>query len=173
MLATIATNFSGSFNLSEEEAVGLGAILLGMAGTIVVTELVLFVLRVIAYWRLFEKAGEPGWKSIIPIYRRFVLYKFTWKTPMFWVEFVLTIVVIVLAQMINGDNGNIVLALITLALCVVLIVVGVTEDIKMAKSYGKGTAFAIGLIFLSPIFELILGLGDSKYVGPEGIPTQA
>ncbi len=168
MLGLLAADISADFQVTDDMmAAGLAGMVLGMMGVFFVVGLVLFVLRVIAYWRLFVKAGEPGWISIIPFYHRFVLYKLTWNTKMFWVELGLTAMICVLGQTVN-ENSNAIFVIATFVAIIAVLVVGIKEDINLAKSYGKGTAFAMGLIFLNQIFELILGLGNSKYIGPEG-----
>lgn len=43
-----------------------------------------YVLYVIGLWKMFEKAGEAGWKSIIPVYNIYIEYKICWQTNMFW-----------------------------------------------------------------------------------------
>ncbi|NZA37286.1 DUF5684 domain-containing protein [Eubacterium callanderi] len=55
----------------------------GMVGLLLALAWYVFIL--VAGWKLFEKAGEPGWKSLIPIYGSYILYKISWKTSMFWV----------------------------------------------------------------------------------------
>ena len=100
------------------------------------------VLSIVALWKLFKKAGKPGWASIIPIYN-----------------------IVVLFQIVNISPWLILLMLIPIVNFVVLLVLSIMVCSRLAKSYGKGTGFAIGLFFLYPIFILILGLGDSKYVG--------
>lgn len=100
------------------------------------------VLSIVALWKLFKKAGKPGWASIIPIYN-----------------------IVVLFQIVNISPWLILLMLIPIVNFVVLLVLSIVVCSRLAKAYGKGTGFAIGLFFLYPIFILILGLGDSKYVG--------
>ena len=98
------------------------------------------VLSIIATWKIFTKAGEAGWKSIIPIYNIIVLFKLVGMNP--WM---------------------ILLYLVPIANIVVMILF----NIKLAKAFGKGGGFAAGLIFLNTIFTLILGFGSAEYVGPQ------
>lgn len=100
------------------------------------------ILSIVALWKLFKKAGKPGWASIIPIYN-----------------------IVVLFQIVNINPWLILLMLIPIVNFVVMLVLSIMVCSRLAKAYGKGTGFAIGLFFLYPIFILILGLGDSKYVG--------
>ena len=92
-----------------------------------------------SFWKLFVKAGKPGWAGIIPIYNGVVLLEIVGR-PIWWI----------------------VLCFIP---CVGFIV-GVILCIDLAKSFGKDTGFAIGLVLLPIVFFPILAFGDSRYVGP-------
>ncbi len=96
------------------------------------------ILGVVAMWKIFVKAGEPGWAAIIPLYNLYVLFKITW-----------------------GSGWKFLLMLIPIANFVILII----TMVKLAKAFGKGGGFAVGLIFLSVIFYCILAFGDAQYVG--------
>lgn len=117
----------------------LGAGLFGGLGGLL--WLVLFVLYIVALWRIFTKAGEAGWKCLIPIYNVIVLLKIVGR-PWWWL----------------------LLMLIPLVNIVILVIV----YYDLAKSFGHGIGFTLGLIFLSFIFLLILGFGGSTYMGPGG-----
>jgi len=99
------------------------------------------VLIIVAQWKIFEKAGEAGWKVLIPFYNTYVLFQ------------------------IAGRNG---LGFLLLFIPVVQIVVGVRLAIDLAKHFGKSAAFGVvGLFFFSVIGMLMLAFGDAKYVGPK------
>ena len=97
------------------------------------------ILVIIGMWKVFTKAGEPGWMSLIPFLNTYKLYKIAW-----------------------GNGWLFLLGLIP----IVNIVVYIMVSIKMARAFGMGTGFAVGLILLPSIFYLILGFGDSVYYGP-------
>ena len=100
--------------------------------------LLIGLLVVAGMWKLFTKAGKPGWAAIIPIYNFIVLLQIAGK-PLWWIVlFFIPVVNIVAAAMVM---------------------------IGVAKAFGKGTGFALGLLFLSPIFIPILGFSDAQYVG--------
>lgn len=103
--------------------------------------LALIVVSIAAMWKLFEKAGEAGWKSIIPIYNAYILFK------------------------LAGRNGwGILLMLIP----IVNIVIWVMVAIDLAKHFGKSTAFGVlGLVLFPFVGYLMLGFGEAKYVGPK------
>jgi hypothetical protein len=99
----------------------------------------LYVLFVAGLWKTFEKAGEAGWKAIIPIYN-----------------------ILILLKMVGREWWWILLMLIPIVGFIVWIIVA----LDLAKVFGRGTGFAIGLIFLSFIFVVILGFGSDTYRGP-------
>lgn len=101
--------------------------------------LVLLVVMLVGMWKMFVKAGKPGWAAIVPFYNLYCLYDMSF--------------------------GNGWLFLLTFVPCV-NIVIGFMLYFKLAKAFGQGAGFAIGLIFLNPIFMLILGFGSAEYVGP-------
>ena len=98
--------------------------------------LALVILIVASMWKVFEKAGEPGWAAIIPLYNLIVLLKIAGK-PAWW--FLLFLIPVV----------NLIVAIIV--------------TISLAKNFGKGAGFGLGLIFLAPIFYPMLAWGDSRY----------
>lgn len=138
-------------------------ILAGLAVYLVIS-IVWYVIMVIANWKIFTKAGEAGWKSIVPVLNSYVLFKIAWNVKMFWIMFG-TLIAGSVCTAIVGDQGGflaIVGAVFSLASCVI----GIMAVHKLSKSFGHGIGFTLGLLFLSPIFTLILGLGSSEYIGP-------
>jgi Family of unknown function (DUF5684) len=97
------------------------------------------LLLIVAMWKVFTKAGQPGWASIIPIYNVYIWCKIVGR-PGWWV----------------------ILMLIPLVNFIILIIL----SLDMAKSFGKGVAFGLGLAFLGIIFLPILGFGSAQYQGP-------
>lgn len=138
------------------------AVLLAMLGTYLVIVLLWYVLQVIAYWKIFTKAGQPGWKSIIPIYNQYTQFRISWKIPyMYWVWLACMVAGVILGS-INGW-----IAYVGGAASLAATIIGVIATVKLSKAYGHGVGFAIGLIFLGPIFMMILGFGSSQYLGPQ------
>ena len=105
--------------------------------------LAFIVFLIAAQWKIYEKAGQPGWACIIPIYNIYVLLKIVGK-PGWWIIMMLIPIVniIFLIWMIN----------------------------MLSKSFGKDEGFTIGLLLLGIVFYPILGFGDAQYVGPYGDP---
>lgn len=138
------------------------AILMGMGVSLLFLMIAWYVIQIIAYWKIFTKAGEAGWKSIIPFYNAYIQYKLTWNTMMFFVVFVCGVV----GYYVNSMDGAIsILGWIMLTAATIL--GGVIANYKLARAFGHGVGFTIGLILLQPIFILILGFGGDKYQGPQ------
>ena len=138
------------------------------AATIIVG-IIFYILIAVAEWKIMVKAGEPGWKGIIPIYNVYNLYKISWKTNMFWALLVLEL----LAGIIQSASGSLLLAFVGWICSVAGLVIGIMGLHKVSKAFGHGVGFTLGLIFLNPIFLLILGFGGSQYMGNLSWPNQA
>jgi len=127
----VTTSYSGG----DETAI---AALMAAMGVYMFVVSVVAILSIIALWKIFTKAGKPGWASIIPIYNYVVLFEIIGR-PGWWV-------LLLFIPLVN----------------VVILVIAMLD---LAKSYGKSSGFAIGLILLSTIFMLILGFDSSTYKG--------
>ena len=148
--------------MTENEAAAAlaGTAIGGVVGGALVLVLVWYVIRVIAGWKIFTKAGEAGWKSIIPLYNVWVEYKLIWNPNMFFVALVLAVLV-ALGQSITNPVVSVIAAVASIG----MLVFNAFACSKLAKAFGRGTGFAVGLFFLEPIFRVILGFGSSQYQG--------
>lgn len=97
------------------------------------------IVMIAGAWKMFAKAGQPGWGCIVPIYNGYLLCKIAGR-PGWW--------------------------LILLILFPISIIFGIIVSIDIAKSFGKDVGFGIGIAFLGFIFIPILGFGDAQYQGP-------
>lgn len=110
-----------------------------VGGAMVVTyviSLAISVLAIVAMWKIFTKAGKPGWASIVPVYNIIVLFQICGMNPL--------LILLLLIPIAN-------------------IIVYIMALIKLAGKFGKGGGFAAGLIFFNFIFMLILAFGDAEY----------
>lgn len=139
----------------------LVTVLLGALSFILIVALIWYILTVIAFWKIFSKAGRPGWMSIIPLVNMHVLFGIAWKSYMFWITVGLAFVSAFAQGMSEGALGTIVAGICTLATMAITIIF----NLRLAKAFGKSSGFGIGLWLLNTIFILILGLGSSQYVG--------
>ena len=136
-----------------------------LGGMYLIFAFVWWILQIIANWNIFTKSGEAGWKSLIPIYGDYVSYKIAWQTSYFWLNFILGIL---LSYVSNANlNESMFLSLIVILLKIALTVINIMYCVKLARAFGRGIGFAIGLILLQPIFLLILGFGSDQYYGAE------
>ena len=139
------------------------AILSGISLMILIPGAIAGILVLIARWKIFTKAGQKGWKSLIPVYGTYLEFAFTWSG----LQGILTMACLFVAQLITGiANPD---SLIYGLAAIPAIYAGVAALIQMHKlsqSFGHGFGFTLGLIFLNPIFMMILGFGKSEYVGP-------
>ena len=104
----------------------------------------IILLTVIGMWKVFEKAGKPGWASIVPVYNVVVLLQIVRK-PIWWI----------------------VLCFIPYVNSIVLIMV----YYYLAKVFGKGSGFTIGIVFIPYIFIPILGFDKSTYIAADSANT--
>ncbi len=112
----------------------------GSIGMIVgVIYLAIIVLMIVSMWKVFTKAGQPGWAAIVPIYNIVVILKIVGK-PLWW--------------------------LILFLIPIVNFVVAIMIALALAKAFGKSTGFAIGLILLGIVFFPILAFSDATYTAP-------
>ena len=126
--------FLSPFLQQDEEIFGLiGGLCGGLIG------LAFGIFMIIAMWKIFTKAGKPGWASIIPIYNIWVMLEVVGR-PGWWL----------LLLLIPGVN----------------FVIGIILMVDLAKSFGKGGGFAVGLLLLPYVFFPILGFGKAQYQGP-------
>ena len=141
--------------------------LMVLGGIYMVIALAWWILQVAANWKMFTKAGEAGWKSIIPVYGDYVSYKIAWQTTYFWVVFILGIIASVVQGFADPNGSNTMILMIVSLIRIIAGIISILYSVKLARAFGKGTGFALGLIFLSPIFMLILGFGDARYYGAD------
>lgn len=147
----------------------VGGILGLGVGFFIACAIVFWVFQIIAYWKMFTKAGVPGWKSIIPFYNQYVMYKLTWKTSWFWITLIVAVVYGVFTSLNQNFPDVMLYAVLLLVFAVIILVLSIISYHKISKSYGHGAGYTVGMLFLWPIFVLILGYGKSRYIGPEGI----
>jgi hypothetical protein len=109
------------------------------SGVATIIWLLIVLLVIVALWKVFSKAGQPGWAAIIPIFNLYIWCKAVGR-PGWWV-------ILMFIPFVN-------------------LVIYIIVSIDMAKSFGKGVGFGLGLAFLGIIFLPILGFGSAQYQGP-------
>ena len=137
-----------------------GGVLIAAGGTFLTVLCICYILLIIANWKIFTKAGEAGWKSIIPIYNVYIMYKIVGLSFLTWL--ILPAVASGILSCIGAEGSTLQLVCSFIS-GIIMLVVGIVYSNKLAKAFGKGTGFTVGLILLPNIFTLILGFGSSEY----------
>lgn len=104
-------------------------------------EFIIAVIIIIAVWKIFTKAGEPGWNALIPFYNIYKLFKISMGNGWFFLMLFIPIANVVAAFLLAYN---------------------------LARAFGKSTGFAVGLFLLQPVFMMILGYSNAQYLGPKG-----
>ncbi len=114
-----------------------------MAGFMTIYYIVILaiaIVNIIGMWKMFDKAGKPGWAALIPFYNNYCLFDMAW-----------------------GNGWMFLLLLVPCVNYIFLIILA----FKLSSAFGRGVGFGFGLLFLTPIFYMILGFGDAEYIGPQ------
>ena len=164
--------YDSSYGVYESSALSTGAVVAN-----VIISLALTALAIIAYWRIFVKAGEEGWKAIIPFYNAYTAMKLFWKTSIFWIGIGLGVGASigygmasygVVALAIYGGGGNAAVMVIGFILAfgcgITAFVLEIMFLNRVSKAFGHGAGFTVGLVFLNFIFILILAFSKSERV---------
>jgi len=107
-------------------------------GTIITISVLILAFKIITMWFLFEKSGEAGWISLIPIYNSITIIRIAGK-PWWWI-FLLFIPIVNIVFWVLIYDG-------------------------LSNSFGKTSGFTVGLFFLNIIFMAILAFNKSKFEG--------
>ena len=134
-----------------------------------------YTIESVAFYFLFDKAGEKNYKGLIPVYRYYILYKLTWHSAYFYPYIVLKIVMQILNYYVDILIGYEKITFALIPFSVVLLAVGIVtllleimQKIKMGKAFSRKNGFIVGLILLPHIFLFILAFSKkSVYIGPQ------
>ena len=129
-----------------------------IVATAAVCGLIRYLLTAIGYSKMYRKAGEAGWKAFVPFYNTYNNYKISWNAQRFCQYIALYVLFTV---MCNSTMLSLKLAGILAG--IILITIMVSQNVKMAKLFGKGAGNGIALMFFPGITSLILGLGKAEF----------
>ena len=136
------------------ETAALNAIL-GIFSTIWLLVLAFFVINIVANWKIFTKANQPGWASIVPFYKSYIAFKIYWGNGwLFLVPLVLSLLGFI--------------PLLGTLLVIAGVVINVITQYKKAVAFGQGIGFTIGLVLVSPIFKVKY---DNRKAEQQSAPT--
>ncbi len=134
----MSTLFIAANYALQDDGGGIFGFLFG--GVSLVCYLAILILVIAGFWKTFEKAGQPGWAAIIPIYNIYIILKIIGR-PWWW--------------------------LLLLLIPFVNFIVWIVIALDMGKSFGKDSLYSILLLWLlTPLGYLMLGFGDAQYEGP-------
>lgn len=126
----------------------------------------LMTLIIVVNWKIFTKAGKPGWAAIVPFYRGYTFSAIVFGNAGYFIAFTVAIIAMTLAadsDILSFATGMAVLYLHTLF------------SIKLSMVFGKGAGFMVGMIYLPMVFKAILAFGSAEYIGTvkrrEGLDT--
>ncbi len=134
-----------TYEMSAGEGAGAAVGIMALLAAMMVPLLIVMAVYIISMWKIFEKAGQPGWAAIVPIYNIIVQLNVQGR-PTWWIVWYLV-------PFVNYVSG---------------LVMFIIAGLDLAKRFGKSGGFAAGLILLNPIFLLILAFGSARY---QGAPT--
>ena len=134
------TLLGAAASMLQDEPSGGAAAAFGMVFFVVWLAIVALVIA--GFWKVFVKAGEPGWACLIPIYNSMVMAKIGGK-PSWWG------IVITFVPCVN-------------------IVMSILVALGTAENFGKGAGYGLGLAFLGPIFYPMLAFSDAQFTGTKG-----
>ena len=118
--------------------------LAGLIATYLSIVAVIALFFIVVNWKIFDKAGQPGWAVLIPFYNLYV-YTQIIKRPGWWM----------LLYVFAG--------FIPIIGAIAILVVSIVDTIRLANVFGRSSGFGVGLILLGIIFYPILAFGDSYY----------
>jgi len=139
MSPLLALPISASIAYAQENQPGISPAAGIFSGVFLIVWLAVVVFVIAGMWKMFVKAGQPGWAAIVPIYNIIVLLQIVGR-PLWWV-------ILMLIPCVN-----------------IIFLIIVMND--LSKSFGQNIGFTLGLIVLSFIFIPILGFGGARYAGP-------
>lgn len=146
MLNIIAQTITSSPTYTNTQSTSVSPLL---SATFFIPFLLILLIVVISQWKIFEKAGKPGWASIIPVYNSYVLFEITGYPA--WLAILLVI------PFVNFIAG----------------IVGLLASFKLAKLFGKSDAFAVMNVLFPFITYPILGFGKAQFQGTDSTMPSA
>jgi hypothetical protein len=139
-MAVLVAQRSSSPSTSGSDSAAAGGI--GLMGVLCML-VVIIGIQAVCFWKVFEKAGHPGWASLVPIYNTVIFLQMGGQNPL-WV----------LVALIPFCGGFI------------FLYPAIMASIEIAKRFGKDPIYAVGLIFVPFVFFPMLGFGSAQYRAP-------
>lgn len=124
--------------------------------------IVLAVVTAIGYWKVFVKMGEAGWKGLIPIYNNYLLFKDCWEAKYFlvWIG-----AAIITGGLSSASDSSTLISTIVSITGLAVTILNIALNYHIAKAFGYGVGFTIGLTIIPTVFYIILGFSSDQYLG--------
>lgn len=157
--------------MTTSEAAAAGAVAGGMITFFLLIVTAIYVLFIIAWWKIFTKAGIAGWKSIIPFYSQYTLFRISGMSG-WWI--LLPLIASIFFACAGGTltqtgntytltGGNTPMLVIGVLGAIASGIVQIVQLVKLAGAFKKGTGFKVASVFFPNITALILAFGSAKY----------
>ncbi len=133
--------------------------------------LVTLILIIVAEWKLFKKFGEKSWKSLVPYYNSYIMYKHSWCKKAFWIFLVSDTLFDICNKMSSHLSETAphsawmtFLVLISVPFGIIAAVCSILHAFRLAEVFGKGKIFGMGLLVMYSVFVSIIGFGKMRYI---------
>ena len=121
---------------------------------------ILLCARIYIHWMVLVKAGEKGWKSLIPFYSNYVEYQLYWDSKYFWISLFLPLVIMI-STIVCYNYSIIWLLFVVFVLFILFLICPIILEFKKAKSFNQSAAFGVGLLLLNLVFNAIICFDSS------------
>lgn len=138
----------------------LFAVLAGFGIFLFIFFLVVCILLIVSNWKIFSKAGKPGWASLIPFYNIYIMSDIAFGNINYFIA-------VLLAWVVSFLGGFLDISILSSLAGLASFVIYIIYCVKLSKAFGRSGGFAVGLVLMPLIFFPILGLGSAEYVGPQ------
>ncbi len=140
----------------------------------IILQIAYYIIQIVAGCIVFKKAGVAPWKSIIPFYGDYTMFKFSWEIKYYWLLLCSSIIYSVTSTLVDPSynyvtdpTAKMILTIVAIVFALVALFFQFFICRKLALAFGKSAGFGVGLFFLYPIFILILAFGKAQYVGKQ------
>lgn len=131
------------------------------------------VVYLVALWKLFEKAGEPGWKALIPYYNFFEMTRLATGKYTLAIVYLLLCVPYMIFYFIGVITDEIMISLFGFLFIIPVVVLWGYIGYQFGKAYGKSSGVCVAMIFFRQIVCIVIGFDkDTQYIGPKGVPDE-
>ena len=122
--------------------------------------IIICLITLVGLYKVFERLGEKGWKAIIPIWNGYIMYKIAGMKNWFWWSILIAVIGWIIAGFVTAYTNEIVLAT-----SAIVGIIAIVAAFKLPRKFGWGVFTSILYVLFTPICQLVLAFGSSKYEG--------